>query len=490
MDALLVSTAIPFVNGAPHLGHALEYVQTDVLARHARLRGDAVFLLTGTDEHAAKNVQAAAASARPVAEFVADNAARFRSLADALGVSYDDFLRTSADARHRPVVEELWRRASHRGDLYRSRYAGLYCIGCEEFRDTPCSEHETALEPVVEENWFFRLSRYVPEIRARILDGRLRIEPLERRNEVLGFLAGEVRDLSVSRPRTRVGDWGIPVPGDPEHLVYVWFDALANYISAPGFSRWSGARVRRHVIGKGILRFHAVIWPAILLSAGVRLPDEIFVHDYVTAGGRKIGKSLGNAVDPVDLVERYGVEGLRWWFAREVPRVGATDFSEERLVAAVNRDLAHGIGNLVQRVVALAARDDVRGAIPADDSWPLLVACSQASISIDRALHAFDLRRATEAILSLVGETNRYIECTQPWSLSIADARPVIATALHATARVVDELEPFVPTLAARARARLNALQPGPPLVDRITAAGFGGGARRSAQRRPAGPCR
>ena len=471
MDTLLVSTAIPFVNGSPHLGHALEYVQTDVLARHARLRGGAVYLLTGTDEHATKNVQAAAAAHCPVAEFVAANAARFRSLADALGVSYDDFLRTSADARHRPAVEELWRRAAARGDLYRSRYEGSYCVGCEEFRDSPCAEHDAALERVVEENWFFRLSRYGPEIRARILDGRLRIEPPERRNEVLGFLAGEVRDLSVSRPRSRVGDWGIPVPDDPEQLVYVWFDALANYISAPGFSRWSGTRVRRHVIGKGILRFHAVIWPAILLSAGVPLPDEIFVHDYVTAGGRKIGKSLGNAVDPCELVERYGADALRWWFAREVPRVGETDFSEDRLVAAANRDLAHGVGNLVQRVVALAARDGVRGAIPGDDAWPLLVACSQASGNVDHALEIFDLRRATEAILSLVGETNRYIECTKPWSLPIADARPIVAAALYATTRVVDELEPFVPDLAARARARLERLEVGTPLVARLEVA-------------------
>jgi methionyl-tRNA synthetase len=471
VDTLLISTAIPFVNGAPHLGHALEYMQTDVLARHGRGRGGSVFLLTGTDEHAAKNVQAAAAAGRPVAEFVGANAARFRALADALGVSYDDFLRTSADARHRPVVESLWCAAERRGDLYRSRYEGLYCVGCEEFRDAPCVEHDAALESVVEENWFFRLSRYVPEIRARILDGRLRIEPAERRNEVLGFLGGEVRDLSVSRPRARVGGWGIPVPGDPEQLVYVWFDALANYVSAPDFSRWSEALVRRHVIGKGILRFHAVIWPAILLSAGVRLPDEIFVHDYVTAGGRKIGKSLGNTVDPGDLVERYGADALRWWLAREVPRVGETDFSEERLVAAVNRDLAHGIGNLVQRVVALAARDDVQGAIPADDSWPLLVACSQASRDIDLALDLFDLRRATEAILALVGETNRYIERTKPWKLDVVEARPVVAAALHATTRVVDELEPFVPDLAARALLRLTTLERGAPLVAQLVPA-------------------
>jgi methionyl-tRNA synthetase len=468
MDTLLVTTAIPFVNGAPHLGHALEYVQADVLARHARAHGRSVLLLTGTDEHAAKNARAAAAARRPVAEFVAANAARFRRLADTLHVSYDDFIRTSADPRHRPVVEALWRRVERRGDLYRSRYVGGYCTGCEEFRDAPCSEHDVPLARVVEQNWFFRLSRYVPAIRDSITDGRLRIEPPARRNEVLGFLAGEVRDLSVSRPRARVGDWGIRVPGDPGQLVYVWFDALANYLSAPGFDRWNAARTRRHVVGKGILRFHAVIWPAILLSAGVALPDEILVHDYVTAGGRKIGKSLDNAVDPGALIERYGTDALRWWLAREVPRVGETDFSEERLVAAANRDLAHGVGNLLQRVVALAARDDVRGAIPADDAWPLLGACSLCTTEVACALDVLDLKRATEAILGLVGEINRYVERTRPWTLEPADARPTVAALVHAVTHLVDELGPFVPDLASRARARLDALEPGEPLVARL----------------------
>jgi methionyl-tRNA synthetase len=219
------------------------------------------------------------------------------------------------------------------------------------------------------------------------------------------------------------------------------------------------------VIGKGILRFHAVIWPAILLSAGLALPDEILVHDYLTASGRKIGKSLGNVVDPNALIERYGADALRWWLAREVPRLGETDFSEERLVATVNRDLAHGIGNLVQRVVALAARDDVRGAIPADDAWPLVVAGSEVGAEVERALAVLDLKRAAGAIIGLVAETNRYIERTKPWSLDAGDARPVVAAALHATTRVVDELEPFVPDLAARARARLVSLESGPPLV-------------------------
>ncbi len=396
MGDLLITTAIPFVNAAPHLGHALEYVQTDVLARHARARGRTVQFATGTDEHAAKNVQAATAAGVPVATLVDENARRFRDLADALHVSYDDFIRTSADPRHRPVVEELWHRCAAAGDLYPSTYAGGYCPGCEEFRDDPCAEHDVPLERVEEHNWFFRLSRHVPSIRELIANGQLRIEPAARRNEVLGFLDGGVRDLSVSRPRTRIGDWGIPVPGDAEQLIYVWFDALANYVSAPGLDTWAGARERVHVIGKGILRFHAVIWPALLLSAGVVLPDVLLVHDYVTAGGRKIGKSLGNAVDPIALVDVYGADSVRWWCAREVARLGETSFTEARLVQAVNSDLAHGFGNLVQRVVALAARDDGRGSIPGDDAGPLLQRCDATSAPLTaRSTSSISARHAT-----------------------------------------------------------------------------------------------
>jgi len=456
---LFITTAIPFVNAAPHLGHALEYVQTDVVARHARLRGRSVDFLTGTDEHAAKNVRAAAAAGVAVNAFVTANAERFRALANALDISYDDFIRTSADRRHRPVVETVWERCLARGDLYRASYAAAYCPGCEEFRDDPCPEHDAPLEQIEEENWFFRLSRYAEPVRAAILDGRLRIEPPERRNEVLAFLAGEVRDLSVSRPRARIGDWGIPVPGDPEQLVYVWFDALVNYASAPGLNAWDEAVSRLHVIGKGILRFHAVIWPAILLSAGLRLPDVLFVHDYLTIDGRKIAKSRGNAVDPEDLIARFGVDAVRWWLASEVPRVGEADFSEARLVAAANRDLAHGVGNLVQRVVALE---------PAPGGHVLGDVTSLPE-RIDDALAAFDIRRAAQAIVSAVGVVNRHIEAAEPWKLRIEERATVVADLRATTAFIVEELSPFVPDLAARAAARLCSLEKGPPLANRVT---------------------
>jgi methionyl-tRNA synthetase len=472
VNPLYITTAIPFVNAAPHLGHALELVQTDAIARHARARRRSVRFLTGTDEHAPKNALAAAAAGIDTRAFVDRNAERFRALTESLELSNHDFIRTSSDPRHRPAVEAIWRACRDAGDLYRATYAGWYCAGCESFVDRACDEHDAAPEFVEEENWYFRLSRYAAAVRAQIEHGDLRIVPAERANEVLAFLDGEVRDLSVSRSRARARGWGIPVPGEPDQIVYVWFDALVNYLSAAPPDWWSEAVAIRHVIGKGIVRFHAVIWPAILLSAGLPLPREIFVHDYVTTDGLKIAKSSGNAIDPVELVDAYGVDALRWWLLREVPRVGEADFTEARLVAAANRDLAHGVGNLVQRVVALAAKDPVGGAVPASDALPLVTACCETTRTIDAAVEEFDLRRATAALCALVDDTNRYLEQAQPWTLPTGERSSVLSAALYATRRVVAELEPFTPALARRCRARLGSetgiVAPGSPVAPRL----------------------
>jgi methionyl-tRNA synthetase len=451
---LYLTTAIPFVNAPPHLGHALELVQADAIARHARARGRDVRFLTGTDEHAPKVAQAAAAAGKDVPAFVASNAQAFADLAAALAVRYDDFIRTSVDPRHRPVVERIWARCAASGDLSRAQYSGWYCAGCEQFIDGACDEHDAPPEWVDEENWYFRLSKYAGAVRERIRDGRLRIVPEERRNEVLGFLDGDVRDISVSRSRRRARDWGIPVPGDPDQVVYVWFDALVNYLSAAPDGWWSDAVDIRHVIGKGIVRFHAVIWPAILLSAGVPLPDELFVHDYVTARGRKIGKSLGNAVEPREVIDRYGADTVRWWLLREVPRVGEADFTEERLVETANRDLANGIGNLVQRIIGLGGR--------ATGEFRDRALCD----AVDGAIFGFDLRAATGAITAAVDEVNRDIERVRPWTLD-ADARAYAVDEVACrTAAIVAELAPFVPDLAARAAAKLHG-EHGPPVYAR-----------------------
>jgi methionyl-tRNA synthetase len=297
-----ITTAIPFVNGDPHLGFALECAQADVLARHRRLRGEQVRFLSGTDDNSLKNLQAAELAGVPVADFVQAKAGRFAALRGPLELSHDDFIRTSVDPRHRPGVERLWRACEASGDLYRRYYEGLYCTGCEAFLsqeelvDGLCPEHGVAPRPVAERNWFFRLTRYQGALLELVQSGRLRIEPAQRRNEVLAFIRGGLEDFSVSRSRERARGWGIPVPGDPSQVIYVWFDALGNYISAleygtrgePYGAWWERSDERLHVIGKGIIRFHAVYWPALLLSAGEPLPSAIFVHDYLTVDGQKL----------------------------------------------------------------------------------------------------------------------------------------------------------------------------------------------------------
>ncbi|MGH2369085.1 MAG: methionine--tRNA ligase, partial [Chloroflexota bacterium] len=365
-----VTTSIPYVNAAPHLGHALEFVQADVLARYHRLLGDDTRFLTGTDDNSLKNVLAAEREGVPVRHLVDRYARAFAGLGTTLHVSTDDFIRTSADPRHLAGVRKLWHAIDRRGDLYRRSYQGLYCVGCEQFYaddellDRRCPDHGTTPEVVQEENHFFRLSHYQDDLAALIDTGQLRIVPETRRNEVRAFIAHGLEDFSVSRSRRRARGWGIEVPGDPDQVMYVWFDALANYITALGYAT-DDARYRRywvdnphrvHVIGKGILRFHAVYWPAMLLAAGEPLPDTIFVHGYLTIAGQKISKSLGNVVDPQVLVDRYGVDPVRYWLLRAVPPTDDADYTDEKLQRRYAADLADDLGNLLHRTVSMLHR--------------------------------------------------------------------------------------------------------------------------------------
>ncbi|MFF5227277.1 methionine--tRNA ligase [Dactylosporangium sp. NPDC000521] len=489
-----VTTAIPYVNAAPHLGHALELVQADVLARHRRLRGQRVRFLTGTDENALKNVTAAAAAGVDVAAFVTANADRFAALRPVLDLSFDDFIRTAADPRHRRGVETLWRRTASNGDFYRRDYQGLYCQGCEQFYEPSerCAEHDAPLEVVTESNWFFRLSAYAGRVLEALESGEVRVEPAAKRNEVLAFVRAGPQDISVSRPAARAGGWGIPVPGDPSQVVYVWWDALANYVTAldgPELYRawWQDAAERVHVIGKGIVRFHAVYWIALLLSAGLPLPTTIFVHEYLTVGGAKLSKSAGNAVDPGDLAGRFGGDALRWWLLREVAPLGDTDFTEERLRQRYHQDLANGVGNLVNRTVSLVRRyrsGVVPGSAPdgglssavdralagsAPDGG-LSSAVDRAlagpapdgalSSAVDRALAGFDFRAATEALCAAVAGGNRLVETARPWELAKqgrdSELDAVLCELVAVCREVTRELAPFLPSGAARLAAQLG----------------------------------
>src|SRR6516164_532671 len=449
-----LTTTIPYVNGRPHLGHALELVQADVLARYYRPRGDQVRFQTDTDDNSLTNVLAAEAAGVPVQELVDRNAAAFIALGEPLGLSVDDVIRTSRDPRHRPGVERFWRACAEAGDLYRRHYEGLYCVGCEQFytpaelRDGRCPEHGTVPERVAEENWFFRLSRYVGQLQDVIGSGQLRIEPAGRRNEVLGFLRGGLEDFSVSRSVARAHGWGIPVPDDPGQVIYVWWDALANYITALGYGGdderpyrnwWLNSGERVHVIGKGITRFHAVCWLALLLSAGQPLPSAIYVHEYLSVDGAKLSKSAGHAVSPYELASRFGSDAVRWWLLREVARSGDTDFTVERLVRRANSDLANGLGNLQHRTLTLVRRYR-RGRIASPGGarpfgTELAGACQALPRLIDDALARFDFRAATGAIWSVVQAGNRLIETERPWELARRENQ-----ADHAAAKRLDEL--------------------------------------------------
>lgn len=470
-----ISTAIPFVNSEPHLGFAYELVLADILARHRRRRGRDVRFQTGTDDNSLKNVVAAHRAGVAVQAFVDANSAAFRALAPLLDVAPDDFIATSRDPRHRPGVERLWRQCAARGDLYRRAYRGRYCAGCETFVEDDvaiCDEHGTAPELVEETNWFFRLSRYRDQVRGLLTDGTVGIVSEAARAETLAFLEGSVRDLSVSRDVRRAAGWGIPVPDDPTQVIYVWFDALANYISSLGFGDcgplyghyWRSNGERIHVIGKGISRFHAVYWLAFLLSAELPLPTQINVHGYLTIDGEKISKSRNPApVQPI--VERWGTDAVRWHFARRCRTSADSNIPRDALGDAYDADLADRLGNLVQRVTTLAAKlgGCDRACVPAprftSPETELRVIAETIPTRVDNALDRFLPDDAVAAIVDLLDASNRYLERVAPWRLARTDRAGAIAALyapLEAARFAAGELQPFVPGVARLIAGRLG----------------------------------
>ena len=416
---LYVSTAIPYVNAPPHLGFALEVVLADAFARHARARGERVHFVSGTDENSLSNVRAADAAGIPVQALVDANAARYQALDEGIAASFDDFVRTSRDPRHLAAVNAIWEACARAGALERRTYRGLYCVGCEQFYepgelvDGRCPEHLRPPEPVEEENWFFLLSRYEAPIRDALASGRLRIEPRERAREIEKLLAGGLRDISVSRSRARARGWGIPVPGDPDQVVWVWLDALANYLATLGYpsdvekcrALWLLADRRVHVLGKGILRFHALVWPALLLATGLPLPTTLWVHGYLTVGGQKIGKSRGNAIDPGVVAGAYGVDALRYFLLRHVGPKQDSDVDDARIDAVYRADLADALGNLLSRTLALV-RSALAGRVPPAPvagldplGEALALRAARLASEVDEAVDCFAPDEALRAIL-------------------------------------------------------------------------------------------
>ncbi|GAB3873154.1 hypothetical protein GCM10029964_012910 [Kibdelosporangium lantanae] len=330
-EAAFISTTIPYVNAQPHLGHAFEYSQADSYARHMASQGMDVYFLSGSDENSLKNVLAAEKEGITARELVDRNVVFFEQMADSLQVKLRRFIRTSVDQDHTDGAIEIWKRMEAKGDIYAKDYEGLYCVGCEQFYtpaelvDGKCPEHFTVPDLVSERNYFFKLSNYQDQLLAALESGELRVVPESRLNEVTSFVRSGLEDISISRSTGRARGWGIPVPGDDNQVMYVWIDALTNYTNALGWTRdaeeyqryWVDAAKRVHVVGKGVTRFHAVYWPAMLMSAGLKMPTEVVVHGYITAAGQKLSKTTGNVIDPADLIERFGSNAVRYFLLAE-----------------------------------------------------------------------------------------------------------------------------------------------------------------------------
>lgn len=468
-----ITTAIPYVNAKPHIGHALEFVQADVVARVHRLRGEEVCLLSGGDENALKNVQAAEQEGTPVQEFIDRNAESFVALARGLGVQFDVFQKGSDREHHFPSSQELWRRCEAAGDIYKKSYEGLYCVGCETFyavdelnAQGECFEHPgKKLELVSEENYFFRLSRYQDELVRLVETNMLVIMPRHRKNEVTSFLKQPLQDISISRSNARAKNWGVPVPGDDAQRIYVWFDALNIYQSGIGFW-WDDARYKKwwpadvHLIGKGILRFHAVYWPAFLLSAKLPAPKALYVHGYITIDGQKMSKTIGNVIDPFGLIEKYGADPVRYYLLREIPSGEDGDFSIKKFEERYNGDLANGLGNLVARVATVGERAG-RILIDLDDflkniEKDIELKVSQTEDSCKKHTGEFHLNEALGDIWELIGVTDRYINSEKPWAITDSDKlKRVIINASYLIGSITRFLEPFLPETAHKIRVQI-----------------------------------
>jgi methionyl-tRNA synthetase len=462
-----LTTAIDYSNGDPHLGHALEKVGADAIARYRRLRGDRVHFLMGMDEHSQSVLQAAAKAGVSPQVWVDRMADRFREFWQRLQCSNDDWIRTT-EPRHAGSVTELLRRIQRLSpdDLYVAEYEGLYCTGCEEFKqesqivDGHCIEHPTLeLIPTRERNHFFRLSRYGDRLRGLIIAGQLRVKPAIRRNEVLRLLESGLQDISVSRLRQ---PWGIPFPGDPEQTVYVWFDALINYLSATGFPEAGYQRLwpaDLHVIGKGITRFHCVIWPAMLLAAQLELPGEVWAHGYVQWEGTKMSKTAGTAVTLDEAIDRHGPDALRYFLLREVGFEADGNFTWERFDERYTADLADGLGNLVSRSLAMLLKYR-QGVVPSSSTTQLDEAARKALETYARAMEALDLRGGAEATWTLVSAANLFVQQTAPWALAKAGKDDELDRALSALARTLARLavmaSPFIPGKAQAIWAMLG----------------------------------
>lgn len=443
-----ITCAIPYTNSFPHVGHALEFVQGDTIARYHKLLGDDVLLLSGGDENALKNVQAAENAGEPVQEFVDKNNNLFVELTKNLNCEFDIWQKGSDKVNHFKSSQKLWELCDKSGDIYKKEYSGLYCVGCEAFypldelnADGECFEHPgKKLLEVKEENYFFKLSKYQDKLIKLIESDKLKIFPQERKNEVLSFLKEPLQDISISRSNERAKNWGVPVPKDDTQRIYVWFDALNIYQSGIGFgsdeekyNKYWPADL--HVIGKGISRFHAVYWPAFLMSAGLPLPKALMVHGYFTVNGQKMSKTLGNVIDPNKIIDIYGADALRYYFLAKFAPFTDGDFSDEKLKDVYNADLANGLGNLVSRVARLCEKSEFAFKSKETNLYPEVI----------KSLEEFRFDIALKFIWEKVTNVDQKINKDEPWKLEGQSLHNALQEYLYEIAEIALNLKPFIP---------------------------------------------
>ncbi len=471
MEKTYITTAIPYVNGAPHIGHAEDYCLADVFARYRRLLGDEVRFQAGVDEHGNKIWQKAEELGVPVQEYVDTNAAKFRDFIQLLGATTTDFIRTTSP-EHERRCQEIWRRLSPH--IYKAQYEGWYCAGCERFitakeyeeNNGLCPDHQRPYEQLKEENYYLRISDFKAQIQAAIESGEMQILPEFRQKEVLRLLA-ESPDVSISRSKEQL-TWGVPVPDDAGQVMYVWLDALSNYITVLGYPEheigaWWPATAQ--FVGKDILRFHAIIWPAMLLGLGLPLPRTLVSHGFILADGQKMSKTIGNVVDPVAVLQRHGLDAFRYYFLRHVDTFLDSDFTWEKFEEAYNQELANDLGNLVQRLATLAAKNGV--------SAPAQSTAATPAAELDQAyrelMDRFEFAKAFDYVWELVQGLNKRIDAEKPWALAKNGETQQLRRCLQGLIRELQHvnimLQPFLPTATAKIEQIFSSQTITPPKV-------------------------
>lgn len=478
MEKFYITTAIDYVNAPPHFGHALEKIQADSIARRQRLLGKEVYFLTGVDEHGIKIVRSAEEAKKSVKEFTDENVKIFKKLIRDLDISNDDFIRTSDREKHWSGARALWNKLVEAGDIYKGIYKGHYCVGCEAYVtdkdlvDGKCPYHGKEPELIEEENYFFKLSRYTEAVKKKIESDELKIIPDKRKNEILAMIEKGVDDISFSRPAEKLGGWGVPVPGDESQLMYVWCDALSNYISALGYGSDDSEKFNKfwpadiHLIGKDILRFHALVWPAMLLSAGLPLPKKIMVHGFLLSGGKKMSKSSGNVIDPFDLIEKYGTDAVRYYLLREISPFEDGDITEEKFKDAYNANLANGLGNLTARIMKMSEQYLAGEAFESDMSEE-----EGAIAEIGEPMENLELNRAMDKIWELVSKLDSRIQKTEPFKLVKTDeeaAKKILRELVGGLKKIALMLAPFLPETSQKILSAIQDNKMPKPLFLRV----------------------